>query len=128
MTFEEEVGKLNELAPTVQALANYATSLFPHSKLVHKGNRWVCDPRNFVAFEIRWKRRGVAVVTLRGMTSEFEKQTALPIRKARSASYSECVIETARHLGPAVAYVARAAALYRVGPRRSFTRPEELEL
>lgn len=118
MDYVEELKSIPKLAATGEALASYAKSLIPGMELVKKGRLWVGSPHNFVAFEIQAARARQIRFTIYAQPYGFKRYAALSLWRARS-SYWEFIVKDPRQLGPAAAYIARAAYVYSQKHKRS---------
>jgi hypothetical protein len=125
MTLEEELSQLPELKSIGIALVDFSEALIGGTKFELEGRRWVARPENFVTFEIHWQRTQNITLSLRGRPEEFLSHAEFPALQLTEgmAGYSGCKIESASQLAAAAYYIAKAAALYQAGSKRTRTQP-----
>lgn len=117
--YEKDVERLGALAPVVLALVEYAKALVPGAEFIRKGRGWVCQPKNYVAFEVHATRTRNVTFTVHGLPRHFDRCPALPLWGARSGYYSGFRVESPRQLAAAAAYIATAAHLHKYARKRT---------
>jgi len=126
MSLKDEIEKIPELKNIGLALVDYAVSLFHGIEFEQSGTRWVARPKNYVTFEVHWKRAKNIAISLRGNPSEFLAFDELPLKQGM-AGYSECKITNQSQLAAASTYIRRAAEIYQRGRDRERTTPRVVE-
>jgi len=119
---------LPDLADTIVALAKYGKTLFPNSKYIKEGERYVLRPHNFVTFTVHHTRSHHVRITLRGFIGEFAIASELPLKSGRAQAYAECILSNPNGLAAAAAYIQRACQLLNRGPRRTLKKQVKTEV
>jgi len=114
----DEIRNLENLSSIASALVKYAVSLEPRIEFELKNKRWVpSNSKNFVTFEFHWKRTLNIRISLRGYPEEHCHLQELEI-KGGMTGYSECTVNSEKHLMPATIAIWRAHQLFIKGSKR----------